>query len=134
MLQDLFPSLFIAFVTILSGFMFLKGFFHEDKNTRFRRIVDIDKIFFPKLSNLKLITFGDRLAFVISIGFSLVIVTITIANVAGAVAIGKIVNINAALLLLSVFVSWVARLLFITAYRNKPIDKVPSFWKGRKAG
>lgn len=134
MLQDLFPSLFIAFVAVLTGFMFLKGFFHEEKNTRFRRIVDLDKIFFPKLENSKLIASGDRLAFVICIGTSLVIVAITVASLAGVVAIEKLININAALLLLTVFFSWVARFLFIIAYKNKPIDKVPSFWKGKKMG
>jgi len=122
------PIIFLAIVAFIAAVMFLEGYFHEERNTRFRRIIDLDKIIFPKLDNKQLIDSADLLAFFICLIGSVVILLMAILLLLGIRLIDEPINNSAALLGASLIGSWTIRYIFIYIYKNKSADKIPKFW------
>jgi hypothetical protein len=131
--DEIFAIIFIAFAAIISAFMFLEGFFHGEANTKFRMIIDLDKIFFPKLQNKKLIAAADRLAFLICLLTSFLILTLGAISISGLRFIEELINLSVALIFIAIVSGWITRYIFIYIYKDKPTDKIPRIWPFKKA-
>lgn len=105
----------LAFGLFLLGLMFLKGYFHEERNTRFRRITDLDKIVFPGISNKAVVWAADKMAFWICVLMAL----LTMANGILAYKFDNIPNISALFIAIGVFGSWISRFIYIYIFKDK---------------
>jgi len=113
-----------AYLLVILGLMFLNGYFHEERNTRFRRVIDLDKVIFPKLDNPKLVKAADRLAYAICI----VCAILTAATGLLAYLHASIPNIGALFMFVGFIGSWVTRLIFIAFFIGKPLQQLPKIW------
>jgi hypothetical protein len=106
--------------------VFLNGYFHEARNTRFKRIVDPDHIIFPGGLNATVVLAADRLAFWICAFMA----GCTVLNGALAYYSTRISNISGLFVFVGLVGGWVARFIFIVLYKNKPEHAVPKLWPG----
>ena len=127
-LEVLVPVLFVAMAAAIAGLMFLKGYFHEDPESRWRRGIDPDKILCPNLHNKRLILAADRLAFWLCESMASFLVVFGILASVELINSKPAVSLAAAGLLLVILSSWVIRYLFIFLLRNKTPDEIPSMW------
>jgi len=132
-IQNLLPQLFVAFCAIIAGVMFLNGYYHDNPNSRWRKGIDPDKIFFPKLDNKRLITAADQLAFLICVGTAVLIAVLGILTSTGLLYVNakEPVSLSVVLLFLAAVASWVMRYVFIILYKDKPGIQIPRIWPFR---
>ena len=113
---------------VIAGLMFLKGYFHEESNTRWRRIIDPDRVFFPHLGNRKLISAADRLAFLVCICVASVILVYGLFTVLGLFDSAYSIKLAPSFLVMGVLGSWIVRFVFIFLYKDTPPENLPRHW------
>lgn len=121
-------SLFAALLAVIGGMMFLKGYFHEETSARWGRIIDLDKLFFPRLENRQLINASDRLAFLICVCTAALIVVYGIFAALGFFDSARAVKLAPVLLVGGVLGSWILRYIFIFLYKDTPPEDLPRVW------
>jgi hypothetical protein len=126
--ESLVGVAFVAFGGIVAGLMFLFGYLHGEGNSRFRVIIDLDKIVFPDLRNERLIKSADRIAFLICSFVSIIILIIGVFVYFRFFHIDKLLNLTSAWLLMAIVLSWFMRYVFIYVYRKRSSEDVPRIW------
>lgn len=120
--------LFAALLSVIAGMMFLKGYFHEESNTRWRRTIDPDKLLFPHLENKQVITSADRLAFLVCVSTASVIVINGILALLDLFESARAVKLAPSFLVAGVLLGWMMRFVFIYFYKDTPPEKLPRIW------
>jgi len=120
--------LFAALLAVIASMMFLKGYFHEETSTRWRRIIDPDKLFFPRLENRHVINAADGFAFLICACTAGFIVVYGILTLLGLFDSARAIKLAPSFLVAGVLASWMVRFVFIYSYKDTPPEKLPRVW------
>lgn len=113
-----------AVIIFMIGLMHLEGLFHKkNKKGIIKTMIDWDRVLLSELDNETLIKKSDQLAFIICGIMSF----LTFLNGLLAYYI-NLPNVSIIFILIAVIATWPIRFLFLYAYKNKSVDKLPRIW------
>lgn len=120
--------LLAALSAVIAGMMFLKGYFHEESNSGWKRTIDPDKLIFPHLKNREVITAADRLAFLICISTASLILSYGILTLLGLFDSARAMKLAPSFLVVGVLLGWMTRFVFIYFYKDTTPEALPRIW------
>src|SRR5208283_297289 len=115
--SDAVLNLFLSFVLLFMGLMFLGGLFH-------RANVNPDDIFFSAIKDRRIFKAADQVAFDTCVAMML----FALLNAFALHTYSLVPSVRAFFVVIGIILSWLIRLIFIAIYRNKNYNQVPRIW------
>lgn len=116
-------NIILAFVLFLVGLLFLEGLW-QGKGKIIKFSFDFDGLVFPNLKDRRILRIADQIAFWICALMAI----LTLLNGLLIWISNQVSNFSVIFIVVVIFLSWPARIIFILINRNHTYDQLPRIW------